>query len=114
MAEIRLLTKDEYPLAKPFYDKMEVYFPPNDIIIGAFEGNQLIGIRAFNFIPHTGSAYVIEEFRRQGIGHALMDFLCKNYNGPFYAFPSNEFAVKICQKAELKEVTGLRFFRREN
>jgi GNAT superfamily N-acetyltransferase len=114
MINIRFLEREEFSLVSHFYEQMGGRLVPTEefAIIAAFDGDKLIGCRVFNVIPHTGPTYVIPEYRKQGIGHAMMAFLCNNYEGSFYAFPTNPYAVRLCQVGGLKEQLGMRIFRR--
>ncbi len=114
MIEIKhLLTLEEQKIVHPYYEEMGVKFEEQPLILAAFADDKLLSFLTFNFIPHAGLTYTLPEYRQKGIAQLLLDYLCKEYNGQFFSFPSNEFAVKGNLNAGLVERTDLRIFERK-
>ena len=108
-----LLTLEEQKIIHPFYEELGVKPEQQPVILAAMDGDKVLGFLTFNFIPHAGLTYVIPEHRQQGIAQSLLDYLCREYKGQFFSFPSNEYAVKGNIKAGLIERTDLRIFERK-
>ena len=73
--QIRLLAPEEYPLLLPTFEAMGATVPhPNlSLVIGAFDGDTLIGFFVQQLLPHVEPMYIDPQYRDAGLWREMAD-----------------------------------------